>query len=173
MCHDRPSTRLLILRTYRKAHALAPGPHFVFAPHDDHGFVAAFASSMPPHLAHWLLFREQFEPVVGEPGLFRLTQPERDGPRRTRQAVRDLRRQGYAVHADRIVDPAALARPQRPAQSNRLVERRSRLAQAAVGRSPQRGPAPAASPRTAGPVPPKPAYAPTVHLTASANGRNR
>ncbi|WP_455358359.1 hypothetical protein [Streptomyces sp. SYSU K21746] len=50
-----------------------PGTHFAFGTHKQHGFVAAFTSSMPGHLAHWFLVREQFEPVPGEPGLFRLT----------------------------------------------------------------------------------------------------
>ncbi|MFD5128965.1 hypothetical protein [Streptomyces olindensis] len=152
---------------------MASGPHFVFHAHDDHGFVASFTSSMPAHLAHWFLVREQFEPVPGEPGLFRLAEPERDGPRRTRQAVQDLRRHGYAVHADQAFDPAASAGPPIPTRPNGLMERRSRLAQAAASRSPQRGPAPTASPPAARPIPPTPALAPTVHPTASATGRSR
>ncbi|MFJ7342376.1 hypothetical protein ACIQU3_19055 [Streptomyces sp. NPDC101110] len=127
---------------------------------------------MSAHLAYWFLTREQFEPVPGEPGLFRLTEPERDGPRRTRQAVNDLRRHGYTVHADRLLDPAASARAPRPARPNGLVERRHRLAQAAAGRSPQRGPAPTASAPEAGSPQPPPAAVPTVHLTASATGRS-
>ncbi|MCP3821396.1 hypothetical protein NLX86_25860 [Streptomyces sp. A3M-1-3] len=150
-----------------------PGTHFAFGTHEQHGFVAAFTSSMPAHLAHWFLVREQFEPVLGEPGLFRLTEPERDGPRRTRQAVHDLRRHGYAVHADVALDPAASASPPRPVRPNALMERRSRIAQAAAGRSSQRRAAPTTSPPSARPIPPKPTYAPTVHLTASATGRSR
>ncbi|MDG9700921.1 hypothetical protein [Streptomyces sp. DH37] len=128
--------------------------------------------SVRPDLAHWFLVREQFEPVPGKPGMFRLTEPERDGPRRTRQAVHDLRHHGYTVHADHALDPAASASPPRPSP-NELMERRSRLAQAAAGRSPQRGPAPTAAPPTARPVPPRPTYAPTAHLTASGTGRSR
>ncbi|CAL9583813.1 hypothetical protein SUDANB106_05100 [Streptomyces sp. enrichment culture] len=150
-----------------------PGTHFVFGTHDDHGFVAAFTSSLPAHLATWFLTREQFEPVPGKPGLFRLTEPERDGPRRTRQAVHDLRRHGYTVYADHALDPAASASPPRPARPNGLTERRSRLAQAAAGRSPQRSPAPTTAPPAARPIPPKPTYVPTVHLTASTPRRSR
>ncbi|MER0445787.1 hypothetical protein ABR738_14655 [Streptomyces sp. Edi4] len=150
-----------------------PGTHFVFGTHEDHGFVASFTSSMSAHLAQWFLVREQFEPVPGEPGLFRLSEPERDGARRTRQAVHDLRRHGYAVHADIALDPAASASPPRPVLPNGLLERRSRLAQAAAGRTTQRGTAPTTSPPPARPVPPKPTYAPTVHLTASSTGRPR
>ncbi|KPC62658.1 hypothetical protein [Streptomyces chattanoogensis] len=150
-----------------------PGTHFAFGTHEQHGFVAAFTSSMPAHLAHWYLDREQFEPVPDQPGLFRLTEPERDGPRRTRQAIHDLRRHGYAVHADIALDPAASASPPRPVRSNGLMERRSRIAQAAAGRSPQRGPALTTSPPSARPMPPKPTYAPTVHLASSATGRSR
>ncbi|WUS29324.1 hypothetical protein OG357_05925 [Streptomyces sp. NBC_01255] len=151
-----------------------PGTHFIFGTHDDHGFVASFTSSVPSHLAHWFLVREQFEPVPGEPRLFRLTDPEHDGSRRTRQAVHDLRRVGYAVHADFLLDPAASASPPHPAQSHGLMKRRSRVAQAASARSPHRPP----SPTTARPdtrlIPPKPDYAPTVHLTASGGaGRSR
>ncbi|WP_236244435.1 hypothetical protein [Streptomyces sp. CC210A] len=151
-----------------------PGTHFAFGTHEQHGFVAAFNSSLPAHLAHWYLVREQFEPVPEQPGLFRLTEPERDGQRRTRQAVHDLRRHGYTVHADVALDPALSASPPRPARSNGLAERRSRVAQAAAGRSPQRAQPPTTTPPSARPIPPKPTYAPTVHLTASATaGRSR
>ncbi|MFF3501146.1 hypothetical protein [Streptomyces sp. NPDC003247] len=104
--------------------------------------------------------REQFEPVPDAPGLFRLTDPERDGPRRARQAVHDLRHIGYAVHADYTLATVAPTGP-------RLVSagHRSRPAQAAARRSPQQR-APATSLPSARPLPPRPAYAPTVHLTA-------
>ncbi|MBB4984193.1 hypothetical protein GGE06_005139 [Streptomyces sp. SFB5A] len=103
-----------------------------------------------------------------------MTEPERDGPRRTRQAVHDLRRHGYTVHADVALDPAASASPPRPARSNGLAERRNRVAQAAAGRSPQRAQPPTTTLPSARPIPPKPAYAHTVHLTASAAaGRSR
>ncbi|GGZ40540.1 hypothetical protein [Streptomyces poonensis] len=150
-----------------------PGTQFAFGTHPQHGFVAAFTSSMPVHLAHWFLTREQFEPVPGTPGLFRLTEPERDGPRRTRQAVQDLRRLGFAVQADVALDLTPSARPPRPASSDRLLQRHSRIAQAAAARSTQRGGAPTTAAPPAQPVPPKPTYAPTVHLTASATGRSR
>jgi hypothetical protein len=116
---------------------------------------------MPPHLAHWLLTREQFEPVPGTPGLFRLAEPERDGPRRARQAVRDLRRLGYAVHADYALATAAPAGPRLAG-----AQRRGRLAQAAARRSPQHRAAPTTSLPSARPLPPRPSYSPTVHLTS-------
>ncbi|AVH54586.1 MULTISPECIES: hypothetical protein [Streptomyces] len=152
---------------------MEPGTHFVFGTHKEHGFVASFTPSISPHLAQWYLVREQFEPVSSELGLFRLAEPERDGPRRTRQAVHDLRRQGYAVHADIPLGPATSASPPRPVRPNGLLERRSRLAQAAAGPTTQRGKPPATSPPTARPIPPRPTYAPTVHLTASDGGRTR
>ncbi|MEU7117947.1 hypothetical protein [Streptomyces zaomyceticus] len=153
---------------------MAPGTHFIFGTHDDHGFVASFTSSVPPHLAHWFFVREQFEPVPGEPRLFRLTDTKHDGSRRTRQAVHDLRRMGYAVHADFLLDPAASADPQHPAHSHGLMERRSRVAQAAAIRSPQRPPSPTTARPDARLIPPKPDYAPTAHLTASGGaGRSR
>ncbi len=135
---------------------MQPGTHFAFGTHKDHGFVASFTTSMPAHLAHWFLVREQFEPVPGKSRLYRLVEPERDGPRRTRQAVHDLRRQGYTVHADIALDPAASAGPQRPVRANGLQERRSRLAQAAAGRTTQRAVPPATSPPAARQIPPRP-----------------
>ncbi|MFJ1652682.1 hypothetical protein ACIOC2_14950 [Streptomyces sp. NPDC088337] len=152
---------------------MQPGTHFVFGDHDTHGFVASYTVSMPANLAHWYLEREQFEPVPGEPGLFRLSEPERDGPRRTRQAVHDLRRQGYTVQADIRLDPSLSAGPPRPVRPNGLQELRSRLAQAAVSRTTQRSTSPTTSAPSARPMPPKPTYAPTVHLTAAVGGRSR
>ncbi|MET8503150.1 hypothetical protein ABZV60_00695 [Streptomyces sp. NPDC004787] len=152
---------------------MQPGTHFAFGTHKDYGFVASFTASMPAHLAHWFLEREQFEPVPGQPRLYRLVEPENDGPRRTRQAVHDLRRQGYTVHADIALDPAASAGPPRPVRPNGLQERRSRLAQAAAGRTTQRAAPPTTSPPAARPIPPRPTYAPTVHLTAAGGGRSR
>ncbi|MFJ8669700.1 hypothetical protein [Streptomyces sp. NPDC093600] len=152
---------------------MQPSTHFAFGTHKDHGFVASFTPSMPAHLAHWFLEREQFEPVPGQPRLYRLVDPENDGPRRTRLAVHDLRRQGYTVHADITLDPAASAGPPRPARPNGLQERRSRLAQAAASRTTQRAAPPTTSPPTARPIPPRPTYAPTVHLTAAGGGRSR
>jgi hypothetical protein len=149
---------------------LDPGTHFAFGTHPQHGFVASATSNMPSHLAHWFLVREQFEPVPDQPDLFRLTEPERDGPRRTRQAVHDLRRLGYTV--DVALDPAASAGPPRPVRPNGLSERLSRIAQAA-SRSPQRRSAPITSAPTARPIPPKSSYAPTVPLPASTAGRSR
>ncbi|MGI5438715.1 hypothetical protein ACQEV4_15245 [Streptomyces shenzhenensis] len=152
---------------------MQPGTHFAFGTHDTHGFVASYTSSLPAHIAHWYLEREQFEPVPGEPGLYRLSEPERDGRRRTRQAVDDLRLLGYTVQADMRVDPAVSASPPRPVRPNGLQERR-RLAQAAAGRTTQlRATPPTTSAPAARPIPPKPTYAPTVHLTASGGRRSR
>ncbi|GAA4781991.1 hypothetical protein [Streptomyces ziwulingensis] len=151
---------------------MQPTSLFSFGDHEEHGFVASFNASVPEHLAHWFLEREQFEPVPGKSRLYRLSEPERDGPRRTRQAVHDARRLGYLVHADIRLDPAVSAGPPRPVRPNGSQERRSRLAQAAAGRTTQRTP-PTTSPPAARPIPPKPAYAPTVHLTATAGRQAR
>ncbi|MEV7817839.1 hypothetical protein AB0P05_45680 [Streptomyces flaveolus] len=147
-----------------------PGTHFAFGTHPQHGFVASFTATMPAHLAHWFLTREQFEPVPDRPGLFCLTEPDRDGPRRTRQAVRDLRAQGYSVSADMGLDPDAPAAAPRLARSRALSDRRARAARAAAVRSPQHRAAPTTIAPAARPIPPKPAYAPTVYLPA---GRSR
>ncbi|MET7684394.1 hypothetical protein [Streptomyces sp. NPDC005423] len=152
---------------------MQPGTHFAFGTHDTHGFVASHTSSLPAHLAHWYLEREHFEPIPGEPGLYRLSEPERDGRRRTRQAVDDLRLLGYTVQADIRLDPAVSASPPRPVRPNGLQERRRRLAQAAAGRTTQRSTPPTTSAPAARPIPPKPTYAPTVHLTAAGGGRSR
>ncbi|MGW0137544.1 hypothetical protein [Streptomyces calvus] len=150
-----------------------PGPHFAFGTHEQHGFVAAFTSSVPRHLAHWFLIREQFEPVPDQPDLFRLIEPEHDGWRRTRQAVHDLRRHGYVVHADVVLDPAAPANPPRPSRPRELTERRNRLAQAAASRSPQRSQV-LTTPSATRPIPSKPAHTPTAHLTGPSEvGRRR
>ncbi|MFD7137034.1 hypothetical protein [Streptomyces sp. NPDC059894] len=152
---------------------MQPGTHFAFGDHEEHGFVASFTSAVPAHLAHWYLVREQFEPVPGEAGLYRLSEPERDGPRRTRQAVHDLRRQGYTVQADIRLDPAPSAGPPRPVRPHGAQERRSRLAPAAAGRTTQRSIPSTTSPPSARPIPPKPTYAPAIHLTAPGGGRSR
>ncbi|MET9958152.1 hypothetical protein ABZ128_03540 [Streptomyces sp. NPDC006326] len=112
-------------------------PHFHFGLHPEHGVVARATSAITLHLAEWYLRHEQFEPVPGRPDLYRLTQPNQDLRRRARQTVHDLRRHGFTVHADLSLDPAVTAAPLRPAQANRLTERRARIAQAASARSPQ------------------------------------
>ncbi|MFF2189677.1 hypothetical protein [Streptomyces sp. NPDC058155] len=127
---------------------------------------------MTPHLADWFLTRVQFEPVPGDPGLYRLTGPGRDGRRRTRQAVHDLRRHGYTVHADIALDPAQSAGPPTPALPNGLSERRSRIAQAA-GRPSQQRTVPATQATTLRPLPPVPDYTPTVRLRSPTTGRSR
>ncbi|MCZ4103632.1 hypothetical protein QMK19_30435 [Streptomyces sp. H10-C2] len=147
--------------------------HFRFGTHPDLGFVAAATPQISPHLAEWFLTREQFEPVPARPGLYRLSEPERDGHRRTRQAVTDLRRHGYAVHADIVLDPALSPGLADPVLPHGLLERRSRLAQAAAGRTTQRAKPPTASSPSTRPIPPKPSYAPTVHLTSSGGARSR
>ncbi|WSQ12905.1 hypothetical protein OG604_36915 [Streptomyces sp. NBC_01231] len=85
-------------------------------------------------MADWFLVREQFEPVPFSPGLYRLTEPEHDGLRRTRQAVHDLRALGYQVQADSALDPALTPRPVPPTAGHDLTERRSRIVQAAAAR---------------------------------------
>ncbi|MER7026236.1 MULTISPECIES: hypothetical protein [Streptomyces] len=147
--------------------------HFRFGSHPEHGFVAAATANIPAHVADWFLVREQFEPVPDAPGLYRLTHPEQDGVRRTRQAIHDLRRHGYTVQADVRLAPSRSADPPRPVRPNGLQERRSRLADAAAIRTTQHSSPLAASTPAARPTPPKPTYAPTVHLTATAGGRSR
>ncbi|WP_405734831.1 hypothetical protein OG607_41185 [Streptomyces sp. NBC_01537] len=129
---------------------------------------------MPAHLADWLLTREQFEPVPTNPGLYRLTNPDHDGERRTRQAVQDLRQHGYQVQADpAVLDPALTPVPRQPTMRGALLEHRSRVAQAATARSPQRGPTLTTTPGTR-PAPPGPSYAPPVGpATTSGQGRGR
>jgi hypothetical protein len=102
--------------------------HFRFSAHPEHGFVAIATANVPPHLAHWFLVREQFEPVPDTPGLYRLTHPEKDGLRRARQAVKDLRRHGYQVHTDSVLDPG----PPQPTVQQGLATPRARIAQAAA-----------------------------------------
>ncbi|MGW5679750.1 hypothetical protein ACWEV4_32520 [Streptomyces sp. NPDC003860] len=104
--------------------------HFVFGTHPEHGFAVTATAHTPIHLADWYLTREQFEQVPGTPGLYRLTRPDHDGARRTRQAVHDLRAHGFAVSADYTLDPAS-----GPGLPERLVN--TRLARAATTRSPQ------------------------------------
>jgi hypothetical protein len=89
--------------------ALQSGTHFAFATHETYGFVASFSPSIPRHLADWYLKSEQFDSVPGEPGLYRLSDPQRDGHRRTRQTVHDLRRKGYVIDADPTLDPTVTA----------------------------------------------------------------
>ncbi|MFD7517447.1 hypothetical protein ACFV85_21895 [Streptomyces niveus] len=151
-----------------------PSLHFVFGTHPDHGFVATARTTpaLPAHLADWFLTRVQFEPVPDEPGLYRLTDPGRDGRRRTRQAVTDLRRHGYTVHADIALDPAQSEGPPAPALPNGLSERRSRIAQAA-GRPSQRRTVPITSAPSVRTAPSEPASTPTVRLRSPTTGRSR
>ncbi|NGO48195.1 hypothetical protein [Streptomyces ureilyticus] len=129
--------------------------------------MATATANIPAHLAHWFLIREQFEPVPDTPGLYRLTHPEQDGIRRTRQAVHDLRRHGYEVQADYALDPTRTPGPPKPAARNGLRDRRTRIAQAAATRSPQRPSVVAATP---GRPMPQPA---ADHAPAAGNGRGR
>ncbi|MCW8379803.1 hypothetical protein [Streptomyces justiciae] len=124
--------------------------------------MAEVGSQIPGHLADWLLTCEQFELIPGASGLYRLTTPEHDGQRRARQAVHDLRRLGYRVHADAALDPAA---PPQPLRERGMHERRSRLAQAAARPSPQIGPARATSVPSVQPAPAR--HTPAVHLPRS------
>ncbi|MEV5605481.1 hypothetical protein AB0L33_28970 [Streptomyces sp. NPDC052299] len=81
---------------------------------------------------------------------------------------------GFTVQADFRLDPALSATAPRPVRPNGLTERRSRLAQAAAATTTQRDvTAPTTSAPAARPIPPRPSYAPTVHLTASGDGRAR
>ncbi|ULR48472.1 hypothetical protein [Streptomyces deccanensis] len=64
--------------------------------------------------------------------MYRLTEPERDGLRRTRQAVRDLRTLGYAVQADSTLDAGPAPAPAPPTANDDLAQHRSRIARAAA-----------------------------------------
>jgi hypothetical protein len=139
-------------------------PHFVIRTDRDLGLVAEITPRIAPHLAEWFLVREQFEPVTGAAGLYRLTDAQRDGIRRARQTVKDLRNLGYTVHTDRILEPADTGRP-RPALSTNTEQRRGRLSRAAAAWSPQ-----TARARTAGPLAPT---TPAVAPAASSMGRSR
>ncbi|MFF0448027.1 hypothetical protein ACFYT4_16730 [Streptomyces sp. NPDC004609] len=110
-------------------------------------------ADLPAHIADWYLVRLQFEAVPDRPGLYRLSDPGRDGLRRARQAVHDLRAQGFTVQADYTLDPAP--EPE-PGLSDRLVgARQTRLARAAAARSPQLRSTPAPAPiQTAVPAAP-------------------
>ncbi|MEU5162306.1 hypothetical protein AB0G74_22245 [Streptomyces sp. NPDC020875] len=116
---------------------------------------------MPAHLADWYLTREQFETVPDRPGFYRLTDPGRDGTRRARQAVHDLRVQGFTVHADYTLDPAS----EHDLPELLATARQTRLARAATTRSPQLT-------TTASPVPP-PAPAPAATADVRRAGRSR
>ncbi|UWS77383.1 hypothetical protein N1H47_30545 [Streptomyces noursei] len=147
--------------------------HFRFKTDPQHGYVVSPPTTVTAHLAHWLLTCETFEPVPGT-GMYRLTEPERDGPRRTRQTVHDLRSQGYAVQADPALDPGPPA-PPRPRRSTDLMGRRSRIAEAAAGLSTQLGtarPVPPVPPSSAQPLPQRVSVS-TARTTAPASGRTR
>ncbi|MET9564748.1 hypothetical protein [Streptomyces tauricus] len=140
---------------------MATSSHFAIGTHPQHGLVAAATSpAIPPQLAHWLLTLERFQPVPDTPGLFRLPDPERDGSRRAARAARNLRHLGYAVHTDYNLASEDSPRPTR-------TNLRGRLVQAATRMSPQLRTEPAAKLSSARALPPKPAYAPTVHLHAA------
>ncbi|MGW4197085.1 hypothetical protein [Streptomyces sp. NPDC005004] len=142
---------------------MKPGTHFAFGTHRDHGLVAAYTPHIPEHLGHWFLERLQYEPVPGEPGLYRLTQPERDGVRRTHQAARALHTQGYTVHLD--ADVAAAAPAARLARSQSSPDHTSHRPRATAAPSSWAEQAPTAAPRGARrPVPP-PAPAPGAGRT--------
>ncbi len=149
------------------------GTHFVFGEHDTYGVVASFTASLSAHVADWYLAAVEFDPIPGKPGLYQLREPDRDGARRTRQAVRGLRLVGYTVQADFRLDPALPYDPARPVRRNGLQERHGRLAQSAAVRTTQRATPPVTSPPATRSIPPKPAYAPTVRLRAPDGGRSR
>lgn len=146
--------------------------HFLFGIHDEHGFVASFTSGIPAHIGAWYLTREQFEPVPDTPGLFRLVEPDRDGVRRARQAVKDLRRVGYQVRAEHALEPAGSG-----TSGQALVEERSRyrtrLAQAAAGRSPQIAAARAVPVAATRPLPAQSSHRPVIEPATPAARRNR
>ncbi|MEU8543199.1 hypothetical protein AB0C52_24980 [Streptomyces sp. NPDC048717] len=110
-------------------------PQFHFGLHPEFGVVARPTAAVTPHLAHWYLIREMFEPVPGKPHLYQLTYPDRDPERRGRQAVHDLRRRGFEVQADYKLDPDRSAPSAAPHQADGPAVRRARIARAAATRS--------------------------------------
>ncbi|GAA2254841.1 hypothetical protein GCM10010232_50080 [Streptomyces amakusaensis] len=120
----------------------SPLQQFHIGTHPEHGIAASAHAGLPAHIADWYLVRLQFETVPDRPGLYRLSDPDRDGLRRARQAVHDLRVQGLTIQADYILD----TEPE-PSLPERLVlARQTRLARAAAARSPQLRTTPAANP---------------------------
>ncbi|MCY0933823.1 hypothetical protein [Streptomyces sp. H34-S4] len=92
---------------------------------------------MPHHISQWYLTRLGFQPLHGLHGVYLLTAPTHEGPRRTRQAIESLRRSGYKVHADYSLDPANTPSAQAaPAQDPRAWYRTG-ISQAAATASPQ------------------------------------
>ncbi|MDT3395337.1 hypothetical protein RKE29_01510 [Streptomyces sp. B1866] len=93
-------------------------PHIVIGRHPDLGIVAAnrHRTAVIDHV----LRRAGFQPAPGR-DLYALTEPDRDGARRTGHAVRTLRSVGYRVAADLAFEPDTppLARqePRAPAQT--------------------------------------------------------
>lgn len=146
---------------------MEPPTQFAFGTHRDHGLVAGFTHRIPAHLGDWFLKRLQFEPVAGEQGLYRLTEPDRDGLRRTHQAAQALRAQGYAVYLDANIAPATPAGAN-PSRSPVSTERRGRIAQLAGVRSHTPRSAPATNPPSRRPVP-----VPAVRMTEPVARRTR
>nr|WP_244452110.1 hypothetical protein [Streptomyces seoulensis] len=148
-------------------------PHFHFGTHPDHGFVAKPTADITPHLADWFLVRLQFQPVPETPGLYRLTDPGQDGLRRARQAVLDLRRQGYGVRGDYALDPSLTPGEPQAVLPTRQSERRVRLAEAAAARTTQRGTAPTTAAASARTVPPRTASVRASLPSPADRGRSR
>ncbi|MFJ9551236.1 hypothetical protein [Streptomyces erythrochromogenes] len=147
----------------------ADPPHLYIGWHEEHGFVAASGRPLTDHLKNWVLDRVQFEPIPGTT-LHRLTEPGQDGPRRARQAVAAIRTLGLRVQADFTLDPELTPDAPHQQRTTNLQEHRSRIAQAANSRSPQR-----ATPHTTLPHSPA-ATTPAVPRPAaatSATGRGR
>lgn len=97
-------------------------PHIVIGRHSDLGIVAANRHNTP--VIDHVLRRVGFQPVPGRRQLYALAEPERDGIRRTRQAVQTLRIVRYRVVTDAVFESdAAPTQPDR----HRMVERSESL----------------------------------------------
>ncbi|MFF7393201.1 hypothetical protein ACFZAE_32770 [Streptomyces scabiei] len=88
-------------------------PHIVIGHHPDLGIVASNRHNTP--VIDHVLRRVGFEPVPGRRQLYALAEPERDGIRRTRQAVQSLRIVRYQVAVDAAFEPDSLL--PRPSQN--------------------------------------------------------
>ncbi|MFF8990874.1 hypothetical protein ACF09H_13185 [Streptomyces sp. NPDC014983] len=88
-------------------------PHIVIGHHPDLGIVASNRHNTA--VIDHVLRRVGFEPVPGRRQLYALAEPERDGIRRTRQAVQSLRIVRYQVAVDAHFEPDP--QPPRPFQN--------------------------------------------------------
>ncbi|MYV66779.1 hypothetical protein GT043_12695, partial [Streptomyces sp. SID2131] len=81
-----------------------PRPDVVVGHHPDYGIVATNPKNLPA--STWMLERLDFHPVPGEPTLYALADPQRDGAGRTARAVTLLRNADFRVDVGAAFDPS-------------------------------------------------------------------